>query len=184
MQETQVQSLGWKDPLEKGMATHSSVTETWMQLTLSLFFHFFFCVITPFLWASQVVLVVKNLPTKAGDTRELLGLIPGSGRSPGVGNCNLLRYSCVENRVAWQATVHGTTERGIRLSVRVCVHAHMHTLSSCSQPHALPSVTVASYSVVITGWLCVFYPRFWVLWGRSCVCSSVIWRIRPKSSAR
>ena len=25
MQETQVQSLGWKDPLEKGMATHSNI---------------------------------------------------------------------------------------------------------------------------------------------------------------
>ena len=25
MQETQVPSLGWKDPLEKGMATHSSI---------------------------------------------------------------------------------------------------------------------------------------------------------------
>jgi len=25
MQETQVPSLGWADPLEKGMATHSSV---------------------------------------------------------------------------------------------------------------------------------------------------------------
>ena len=25
MQETQVQSLGWEDPLERGMATHSSV---------------------------------------------------------------------------------------------------------------------------------------------------------------
>ena len=25
MQETQVPSLGWEDPLEKGMATHSSV---------------------------------------------------------------------------------------------------------------------------------------------------------------
>ena len=25
MQETQVQSLGWEDPLEKGMAIHSSV---------------------------------------------------------------------------------------------------------------------------------------------------------------
>ena len=25
MQETRVQSLGWEDPLEKGMATHSSV---------------------------------------------------------------------------------------------------------------------------------------------------------------
>ena len=25
MQETQVQSLGWEDPLQKGMATHSSI---------------------------------------------------------------------------------------------------------------------------------------------------------------
>ena len=25
MQETQVQSVGWEDPLEKGMATHSSI---------------------------------------------------------------------------------------------------------------------------------------------------------------
>ena len=25
MQETQVESLGWEDPLEKGMATHSSI---------------------------------------------------------------------------------------------------------------------------------------------------------------
>ena len=28
MQETQVQSLSWEDPLEKGMATHSSIL-TW-----------------------------------------------------------------------------------------------------------------------------------------------------------
>ena len=25
MQETQIQSLGWEDPLEKGMATHSRI---------------------------------------------------------------------------------------------------------------------------------------------------------------
>ena len=25
IQETQLQSLGWKDPLEKGMASHSSI---------------------------------------------------------------------------------------------------------------------------------------------------------------
>ena len=25
MQETQVQSLGWEDPVEEGMATHSSI---------------------------------------------------------------------------------------------------------------------------------------------------------------
>ena len=35
-----------------------------------------------FTGASQVVLVVKNLPAKAGD----VGSIPGLGRSPGVGN--------------------------------------------------------------------------------------------------
>ena len=34
MWETQVQALGWEDPLEKGMATHSSVlawTITWTE---------------------------------------------------------------------------------------------------------------------------------------------------------
>ena len=38
-----------------------------------------------------------------------LGLIPGSGRSPGEGNGNPLQYSCLENsmeRGAWQVTVH------------------------------------------------------------------------------
>ena len=36
--------------------------------------------------------MVKNLPVDAGDP----GSIPGSGRSPGVGNGNLLQYSCLE----------------------------------------------------------------------------------------
>ena len=34
-------------------------------------------------------LVVKNLPVKAGDARDM-GSVPGLGRSPGVGNDNLL----------------------------------------------------------------------------------------------
>ena len=58
---------------------------------------------------SQVVLVVKNLPTNAGDTRDM-GLIPGLGRSPRVGNGNHLQYSCLQNsmdRGAWRATSHG-----------------------------------------------------------------------------
>ena len=53
--------------------------------------------------------MVKNLPDKEGD----LGLIPGSGRSPGVGNGNPLQYSCLKNpidRGAWRATVHGVTK--------------------------------------------------------------------------
>ena len=41
--------------------------------------------------ASQVALVVENLPASAGDARDM-GSIPGSGRSPGVGNGNPLQY--------------------------------------------------------------------------------------------
>ena len=48
------------------------------------------------LWASQVVLVVKNPPANAGDRRGT-GLIPGSGRSYGEGTGNPLQYSCLEN---------------------------------------------------------------------------------------
>ena len=40
--------------------------------------------------------VVKDLPANAGDTRDV-GSIPGSGRSPGVGNGNPRQYSCLEN---------------------------------------------------------------------------------------
>ena len=59
-------------------------------------------------WASQVVIVVKNLSAIAGDTRDVT-LIPGSGRSPGEGNGNPLQYFCLENPMdkgAWWATVH------------------------------------------------------------------------------
>ena len=47
--------------------------------------------------------VVKNPPANARDTRDA-GSIPGSGRSPGVGNGNPIQYSCLENPVdtgAW-----------------------------------------------------------------------------------
>ena len=63
-------------------------------------------------WASQVKLVVKNLPANAAD----VGSIPGSGRSPGGGHGNLLQCSCLENainREAWWATVHGATKSQI-----------------------------------------------------------------------
>ena len=49
--------------------------------------------------------VVNNLPANAGDTREA-GLIPGLGRSPGLGNGTLLQHSCLENfmgRGVWRA---------------------------------------------------------------------------------
>ena len=51
----------------------------------------------------------KDSTCSAGD----LGLIPGSGQSPGAGHGNPLQYSCLENsmdRGAWWATVHGVTK--------------------------------------------------------------------------
>ena len=47
-------------------------------------------------WASQVALVVKNLPSNVGDVRDV-GSISGSGRSPGGGLDNPLWYFCLEN---------------------------------------------------------------------------------------
>ena len=40
--------------------------------------------------------MVKNLPADARDVRDV-GLIPGSGRSPGGGHGNPFQYSCLEN---------------------------------------------------------------------------------------
>ena len=46
--------------------------------------------------ASQVALVVKNMPANAGDLRDPV-LIPGLGRSPRGEHGNPLQYSCLEN---------------------------------------------------------------------------------------
>ena len=43
------------------------------------------CVLPIFLRASQVVLVVKDLPDNVGEVRDM-GWIPGLGRSPGEGH--------------------------------------------------------------------------------------------------
>ena len=54
-------------------------------------------------------IAVENQPANARD----MGLILGSGKSPGEGSGNPLQYSCLENpmhRGAWWATVHGVAE--------------------------------------------------------------------------
>ena len=59
--------------------------------------------------------MVKNPSANAGDVDST----PGSGRSPGRQNGNLLQYSSLENsmdKVAWWATVYGVTKSQTRLS--------------------------------------------------------------------
>ena len=56
--------------------------------------------------------MIKNLPASVGEAGNL-GLIPGSGRSPGEENDNPLQCSCLGNlmdRGAWWATVQGVAE--------------------------------------------------------------------------
>ena len=56
----------------------------------------------------------------AGDTGSV-GLIPGSGRSPGGGNGNPLQYSFLKNpmdRGAWWAIVHGVAKSWTWLSMK------------------------------------------------------------------
>ena len=91
--------LAWRIPWTEGpgglysmgsqRVRHDRATNTTEQLTL--------------FWASQVVLVVKNLPANAGDVRDV-GLIFGLGRSAGEGHGYPFLYSCLENPVdrgAW-----------------------------------------------------------------------------------
>ena len=63
-------------------------------------------------WTSQVALVVKNLLAYAKDEQDI-GLIPGSGRSPGVGKGSPLHYFFLDNsmgREDCQFTVHGAIQ--------------------------------------------------------------------------
>ena len=89
MRETRVQSLGWEDPLEKEMAIHSRTiawkipwteepgrlqsmeSQSWTRL--SDFAHSLSDLIACKYYmngAPEVTLVVKNLPTNAGDARD------------------------------------------------------------------------------------------------------------------
>ena len=88
-----VQSLGWDDPLEEGMATHSIILAWRIPVEKG------------FPGTSHG----KESACNAGDP----GSIPGQGRSLEEGNGKLLQYSCLENpmdRRAWQAKIHGVAK--------------------------------------------------------------------------
>ena len=49
MQEVQVQSLGWEDPLQKGMATHSSILFFFFLLFILFYYNFVAVVVSSIL---------------------------------------------------------------------------------------------------------------------------------------
>ena len=74
--------------------------------------------------ASQVVLVVKTPPPRAGDTGDVVS-IPGLGRSSGGGHGNPPQYSCLENpKDRGTLRVHRVEKVGHNWSDL----AHMYTL--------------------------------------------------------
>ena len=92
------------------------------------------------LWASQMILTVKILPSNAGDARGM-GLICGWGRSPGVGNGNPLQFSCLETPMdrgttpiflsgdshgTWWASVYRVAKSQTWMST--CAHTHIHSV--------------------------------------------------------
>ena len=72
-----------------------------------------------------MVLIVKNLPTSAGDLREE-DYTPGLGKVPGGGHGNPLQCSCLENlmdRGAWQAMAHRVAKSQTQLKRQyICMH--------------------------------------------------------------
>ena len=80
---------------------------------------------------SQVVQPVKNLPANAGDLGDM-GLIPGSGRSPGGGHSNPLQYFCLENpmdRGACRAHVGAKNRTPLK---QLSMHAYTHEPLLCT----------------------------------------------------
>ena len=89
--------------------------------------------------------VAKNLPANAGDTGDA-SLIPGSGRSPGVGDDNPLQYSCLENsmnRGAWWAIVHRVAKS--RMSTHTHTFAGFFFFSVCAKSDNLFFPCLAQY---------------------------------------
>ena len=66
--------------------------------------------------------MVKNLPANARHEGNM-GLIPGSGRSPGGGNDNTLQYSCLgnaEDKGTWRALALGVAELVMTEQLSIC----------------------------------------------------------------
>ena len=103
----------------------------------------------------------KESACNAGD----LGLIPGSGRSPGEENGNPLRYSCLENSIergAWWTTVHGVKKSWTQLNSEHFKNKY----SLWNHPEEFPDFILTDFSLlvrIIHVWIGLIWLRYILL---------------------
>ena len=98
----------------------------------------------------MVPLSLSDLSVNAGDTRHA-GSIPGSGRSPGVGNGNPLQYSCLEKSHGWRSLA-GYTPRGHKDS-DTTEHTPRLAILFTAVPLQDGNVYVTAGNVLEEGWV-------------------------------
>ena len=99
---------------------------------------------------------LKNLPAKTQERQETWVWLPGSGRSPGIGNINLLQCACLENsmdRGAWQAAVHRVAKNRTHW-----VHTHRCTYGTWQCPCFLSQESRKELVfVLVVSWDCLTF---------------------------
>ena len=129
-QKPQVQSLGWEDPLEEGMATHASIFAwriPWTKEPGRLQYIWLWKVGHDWSdlectqrWSPRWYMLLLGFPGGSDGKESACNpgdpdSIPGLVRSPGEGNSNPLSHSCLENsmyRGAWWTIVHESKRVG------------------------------------------------------------------------
>ena len=94
MRETWVQSLGWEDLLEEGMATHSSILDWRIPMDRGA-------------WQPTVHSTGKN--TGLGCHALLQGIFPTQGLNPGLPHCRQILYH-LSHRGSPKLSEEGTSE--------------------------------------------------------------------------
>ena len=170
------QKEGWGERIvrEFGWTLHTAVfkTDNWQRpithkTLLSVVWH-------PGSWGKMVIYMgfsggspVKESACNAGNIGDV-GLIPGSGRSPGGGHGNPFQCSYLENPMNWgacQATVYEVTKSQTQLK-RLSTHAHMDTCvcmaeSLCCSPETLTTLLIGYGGGLAITCSWVFSPPFW-----------------------
>ena len=114
-------------------------------------------IMTKYLWIYPLVITLMGFPGGTDSTKSAwnagdLGLIPGSGRSPGEGNGNPNQYSCLENcmdREDWWDTVH----RVKRVRHNWTINTFNHSKSQFLKPLLLTAQQIISWTLLcIPSW--------------------------------